>query len=271
MQHLRPRLRDDFPVPRHRHHDLRMVEPAETALQAHVQQVAGGPLLGIELQQGAELVADPFRLADLQPDVAEDAGRDEARQDVPADHMRRLAEGLEFGRRSRIANRRNVVVLRFDDGRTEEDGKLVLPFFHMLRHVELMGNEHVGGLADPASVQKDVAERVKSVERQRRLLVLRDRPQIERLRIEPLVAFIRTHRVLVVRIEEVGQLPRRAEVELIAARDLRGHGHRLRRDLLQSPHAPLIGGWPSLQLPITIQRQQRRRKQHQCVHSQTPD
>ena len=243
---------DDLALARDRHLDLGGVEAAERPFEPEVEQVLRRPLLRVEAQERAEVFADALGLAHHDPRVAEDAGGDEAREDVPADHVRGLAERLQLRGRARVADRRDLAELRFDDGRAEEDGELVLARAHELRHVERVRNEHVRRLADLASVHEHVAERVEPVELQHRLLVGRHRTKRELPRIEPLVPLVLARGVLVVRVEEVRQHARRAEVKLVAARHLRGNGDRLGRYLVKRADASPIGRGPSLKLPFTV-------------------
>ena len=266
VEDLRARPRDDLAVPRHRDLDLGMVEAAEAPFEAQVQEVARRPRRRIQLQERAEVVADALGPAHLQPHVAEDAGGDEARQDVPADHVRGLAERLQLGGRARVPDRRDLVELRLDDGRAEEDGDLVRSGADGPRDVERMRDEHVRRLADLPPVHEDVAERVEAVEDEDGLLVRRHRAERERARVEPLVPLPGPHGVLVVRIEEVREKTGGAEVELVAPRHLRGQGPRPGGHLLQRPHAPPVGRRPALQLPGPVQRHEGRRQHRQYAH-----
>ena len=172
--------------------------------------------------------------------------------------MRGLAEGLELGRRTRVSDGRDVAELRFDCGRAEEHVQPVLPFAHGLRHVERMRDEHVRRLADLHAVHEDVAERVQSVELEHGLLVRQDGATGEVPRIEPLVALELPGGVLVVRPEEVRQQARGAEVELVAARDLRRNRHFGGWHIRQRTDASARGRRPAPQAPVSIERQHRR-------------
>ena len=270
VEHPGARTRDNLALARHRHLDLRGVETAERALQTEVKHVLRGTPLHVDVQLRAEVVADALRPAHHHARVAEDARRDEAREDVPADHVRGFAERLELGGGPRVADCRDFAELRFDHGRAEEDGEIVLALTYERRHVERVRDEHVRRLAHLASVHEHVAQRVESIELEERLLVLCHLSQRELPRVEPLVSLVLPHRVLVVRVEEVRQPSRRTEIQLVAARHLRGHGDRLRRYFLERPHAPAVRRGPPLQLPLAVQRHHRRRDHQHRVHSVSP-
>ena len=234
--------------------DLGGVEATERPFEPEIEQVLRRPLLGIEAQERTEVVADALGLAHHEARIAEDARRDKARKDVPADHVRGLAERLQLRGRPRVADRRDLAELRLDDRRAEEDGELVLACAHELRHVERMRDEHVRRLAHLASVEEDVAERVQPVKLEKRLFVRRHIAEGEGPRVEPLMPLVLPHSVLVVRVEKVRQQARRAEVQFVAARHRCRNIDRRAGDFLQRPHAPAVWRGPAFQLPRAVER-----------------
>ena len=109
--------------------------------------------------------------------------------------MRRLAVALAVrARLARAAHLAHGRVLRVEEHGTEQHLHGVLALLQAARHVEAALDEHVGGLADLLAVEEHVSERVDAAEHQHgaRAALHVHRRRVKGLRVEPLVALVRT-------------------------------------------------------------------------------
>ena len=213
--------------------------------------------------------------------IAPDAAHGQVRHRVPPVHVRRLAEVLVARAAAhRVAELAEAHVRRREAHRTDQHLHRVLrALAHLARHVEFVRDEHVVRLADLLAVEEHVRKRVDAVEHEHGTFARFPRRTAERLRVEPLVPFVRPPREGVRGDHRIGQFPGPHDSLLAAA----GNGRRIALD--RQPHRQrqraqraVVRLGERLQLPCAVEvdvhratvkpaRGKRRRQRHNRQHS----
>ncbi len=200
---------DDLAAARERGAHGRRVAMAERRGDAGAREDVRPARLDVQVAHDPRRFLDARRRTHLKAHVAPDAAHGQVRHRVPPVHVRRLAEVLVARAAAhRVAELAEALLRRREAHRTDQHlHRILRALAHLARHVELVRDEHVVGLADLLAVEEHVRERVDAVEHEHRPLARFTRRTAERLRVEPLVPFVRPPREGVRGDHRVGQVP----------------------------------------------------------------
>ena len=159
-------------VARERGPHLGLVEHGERRGDAHAHVDVRPTMLHADRPHDPRGIVDVALRAHFEPHAAPDAAERHVRHDVPAVHVRRLAEELVVRAAAHHpAELAGNLVARREAHRTDQHLHRVLrAHTDLVRHVELVRNEHVLRLADLLPVEEHVRERVDAVEHEHRPL-----------------------------------------------------------------------------------------------------
>ena len=154
--------------------------PRREDLAVHAHE--GGARIRIDVHHEPVDVAEALRRQNVERDAPPDAGRDEARHDVPAEGVLGLADRLDVraahARAAEHAEERQAE--RRANQHLEAVGRR-----KATRHVEGLRHEHVLGRADPLAVEEVGGARVHALEAQARRLARLERGRGEVARVPP--------------------------------------------------------------------------------------
>ena len=275
---------DDLAAARERGTHGRLVAMAERRGDAGARKDMRPARFDVQVAHDPRRLLDAGRRTHLEPHVAPDAAHGQVRHRVPPVHVRRLAEVLVARAAAhRVAELAEAHLSRREAHRTDQHLHRVLRADpNPIRHVELVRDEHVVGLADLFAVEEHVRERVDAVEHEHRPLARLARRAGEGLRVEPLVAFVGHERERVRGKKRIWHFAGLDKLHLAAA----GHGrlialHRQSLRQRQRTDGPVVWLGEGLQLPRAVEvdvhsatikptcnerRRQRDNRQHSSLH-----
>ena len=161
--------RRDLAVARERRPHNRLVVVAERNVDPAPDSDVRSPVLQVQPLDDPRHVVDLHERTLLQSHVLPDAAHGKMRHDVPAVHVRRLAEVLVVG----AAGHGSAQFAKRDLPRLkphwayQHRHSVRLPVLQRPRHVELVADEHVLRRADLRTVEEDVRQRVDAVEHEK--------------------------------------------------------------------------------------------------------
>ena len=270
-------LRMHLAVARERGPHLGLVEHGERRGDAHAHVNVRPAILHADCPHDPCGVVDVALRANLQPHVAPNAAERHVRHDIPAVHVRRLAEELVIRAAAHHpAEFAGDLVARRETHRTDQHLHRVLRAdTDSVRHVELVRNQHVLRLADLLAVEEYVRERVDAVKHEDGPFAWFTCGTAERLGIEPLVALQCRELERIRGKHRIWHLARFHKLHLATARHCRliALDHQPIRDWKRT-YRPVVRLGERLQLPRAIERNRLRicehrkcRHRHRCNHN----
>ena len=249
-------------VTRQRKTDFRLVVLIERQSRLEINEQTHVARSRIDVRRHPIDVGETRRIERAQFDAAPQSGAHQTGHDVPAVHVRRLADiDRFFGREITHAERAEQVTLRAEHNRTDDNlYRIAAALFDQIGHVETALDQHIGRRARMFAVDPDVGQAVDPAEPEFGALSGLQFRSVEPARIAPLVTlpgaqFIHVgsdHRV----IDQAGG----QQVEFDVTGHLRRNGFHFDPGKRRRIGHGFFGLGPVREFPLAVQRNRSRRR-----------